>query len=417
MRWSEDSGCRAARTQRSGPRVWLVVTGLALVYALQGCEDKSASSACPSTPSTAECDPGAVSGRVELPAQFSSGRLREGSVVLQAVSTPAEAAYTTTLEGSEDRPADGGMNGPGARFLFEEVDAGLYLLRVYVQGFAIEALPVMVEVGGEVDVGTLRLVAEVEHVDIEEIEESGAIEGTARLLGGFDGKHHGIFVEVLDTPLNTQTGEAGQFRIETMAGTYDLRLSHPGYRERTVREVEVSPGETVTLSDRVELQSAPGRIRGAIALPTGVDSASILPQVVIALRDHAAALEDPEIEAIDQMAPGSDALFQFDDVEPGTYRLDVTHDGFEPGQRIVQVGGGQIVNVGTVALTTVPVVGPEGPSAIAGVARLQGVADLMHAGIRIEIRGSPYWAETTRDGQFRLEVPAGTWDLDTSSGL
>ena len=185
------------------------------------------------------------------------------------------------------------------------------------------------------------------------------------------------------TPFNTHSGETGQFRLAVAAGTYDLGFSHPGYRRVTVSAVEVGADQSTILPDVVELEGALGRIHGAVAVPPGFDGPAIWPEVTVALRDHAAALEEPEIEPLGELAPGPEGLFVFEAVAPGTYRLDVTHPDFAAAQRVVQVGGGQDMQVGTVALTAERGT-DDRASVIAGVARLQGAPDSGHARIRID---------------------------------
>ena len=62
----------------------------------------------------------------------------------------------------------------------------------------------------------------------------------------------GASVTLLDTPLSTNTSEAGEYSIEVPVGTYNVRALARGYRESTTLDVVVAQDETVTLDFALE---------------------------------------------------------------------------------------------------------------------------------------------------------------------
>ena len=97
--------------------------------------------------------------------------------------------------------------------------------------------------------------------------------------------------------------------------------------------------------------------------------------------------------------------FHFGDVEPGGYTVRVAVRGFALYEKIIEVSLDSVVDLGEVELALVQ------RAAISGRAMLAGAAVGEHQGIVVQALRTPFFTLTTDDGQFRLPVAAGRYEL------
>ena len=83
--------------------------------------------------------------------------------------------------------------------------------------------------------------------------------------------------------------------------------------------------------------------------------------------------------------------------------------GFVTATHFLQLTPGGTVDVGRIELELVPGDDQLGPTSYTGEARLGGVVDEeAHGGIQVEAVGTPFVAQTNREGRFRIEVLPGS---------
>ena len=149
-------------------------------------------------------------------------------------------------------------------------------------------------------------------------------------------------------------------------------------------------------------QQAPGTVRGrlraTVSLPPGFDEPDRLGRVAVELRP----LEGDEV--LRSASPGANGRCILDDVPLGSGRLVASLEGFVPVSRFVDVGPGESVDAGLLALTLPATRGLE-PTELTGTAYLGGVlVEDGHGGILVEALGTPFATVTTTHGRFRLPV-------------
>jgi uncharacterized protein YjbI with pentapeptide repeats len=330
--------------------------------------------------------PGRVGGQVRLAGFDDPVRLQ--GVEIAVWSGDADGAAPPTARTSPD--------GSGA-FLLDGLGAGDHRLEFRAEGFVPERREVVLPVGGALDLGIVSLFPP-ERAD--EPEFFGALEGRALLLGAAEGAHGGTRVEAVGTPYFTETTAAGQYRLTLPAGRVTLTFTRRGYGQASSEAVRVEAGATAAVPE-VVLVGQPGVVRGRVSLP-GLDDPARLRAVQVTLN-----LEDapPGAEPLQQGAPGADGRFVFAGVAAGRFEVRATLEGFGPEVRSVALEVGEDADVGLMALT------PLAPGWAEGTATLERAAGAVHAGITVEAAGTGYSAQTTAAGRYRLELPAGTWDL------
>jgi hypothetical protein len=196
---------------------------------------------------------------------------------------PPHVAHVVALTAdapSADGAGDAGaISGPGGAFVFESVPAGRYRVRVRVPTFSVPAAEADVGIGAQVDVGTLYAT----------LNGNSVIEGVITLDPPRPEGAAGVTIEVVNTPLTTQTNSAGAYRLAVGAGTHDLRVTGPsGYRPDSIIGVRVDEGQTVS-APALTLRGQPARVRGLVRVET-LDPA-LLSQVSLSLQ----SLDNPEV--------------------------------------------------------------------------------------------------------------------------
>ncbi|MCP3168500.1 carboxypeptidase-like regulatory domain-containing protein [Myxococcus qinghaiensis] len=139
---------------------------------------------------------------------------------------------------------------------------------------------------------------------------------------------------VNDTPFQD---EAGAFRLLVEApGVMWLTLDVPGLT-RTVREVQVEPGQDVDLGDLV--LEAGRRVRGRVVdATTSAPVAGARVSVRLTRPARVAGSEGGGVPELASIQTDPSGTFEFESVESGPLSLDVAHSGYLPLQQ--QLGSG-----------------------------------------------------------------------------
>ncbi len=106
---------------------------------------------------------------------------------------------------------------------------------------------------------------------------------------------------------------------------------------------------------------------------------------------------------------GVDGAFSFEDVPADAYALRLRSEAFLIAPRTIVVDLAAQLDLGIVE------VAEGGLGVVTGIARRAGAGELGHQGIAVELLGSPAVHVTGPDGAFRLEAPAGRYDLRASA--
>lgn len=353
-----------------------------LTLALWACSEVPATNPHdPEAPASARA-PGVVTGSLAPPAGYSLDRLADAAVELRRLSDPTDVAFDATIDGE-------------GRFTLEGVVPGTYEVTVRVVGMRAPPANVEVPIDGRVDLGLLQL----------EAVTDAFVTGVARRAGVAAGDQQGIFVQALGTPDNATTGDDGRFLLQVTPGTHTLRATAPGYAPVERANVEVAAGETVDLSDMpLELDGAPGRLRGVVKLAPGFDADAI------GNTTHVRVFAGEESDPHATLEPsGEEAAFQFE-LAAGTWRLEIERRGFQTDTRTLDLTPGADDDIGVVTLF------PLGQSrgVFTGRAELAGQPEGEHGGTRVEVVGTPYVALTTADGRYQLAVLSGRYGLKFS---
>ena len=285
------------------------------------------------------------------------------------------------------------------RFEFAGLQPGFYRLTARAEGFFAPEITAQLPAGRDVDAGQLLLIAQVGG------QTSSAIEGMALLQGAAADGNGGIRVESQGSPFSVQTTSDGRFHLTVPATRHDLVFSFPGYATVVLPGVRVEAGATVVLPDPVVLAGQPGTVRGSVSLEDGFGVAGDLAAVDLAL--FAGDAEAPARQG----NPDATGVFSLDGLPAGSYRLTASLDLYETETRLLDVPVGGTVDVPEISLRSRPADGT-----LTGSAHVQGGAVGTHGGSRVEVIGTPWWTETTADGQWRLTVPAraGDYTLEVS---
>ncbi len=295
--------------------------------------------------------PGRVIGQIRLPEGVDPDKMQEVVLTVTDVAGAGEPRVGTPA-------ADG-------RFDFE-VPPSSYAVEVALGGFLPRSAAADVAPGEVENVGVVRLVPDLGS------DRATFISGAARLdCGAEDCDHGGIRVEAAGWPFVTQTNRTGEFLLEVVEDTFELRFTFAGNREQVVRGVRVQAGETVVLPEEspVLLPFVPGSIVGRaerVAFDGGrLPAATATVSASIGDGDPVAAPLDPE------------GRFGLQDLRAGLYTLRVDLDRHLPVVRAVQVIPGGRVDLG--ALTLEPPRGGLGgrvaPSAPGTLVVVRGAAD------------------------------------------
>lgn len=172
-----------------------------------------------------------TTGTVEGFVQYEGGFHTDLSGV--NIELRSQLAYQTTT----------GQNG---LFRVSNVNPGVYILKAGIEGYeSYELLGVQVKPGETVRVPPIVLQASNRTLG-EEDELESQLAGTARLSGKPD--HAGIAVKIVGSPLTTSTDPNGAYLFSHVpSGAYELSFSYPGYKDETLKDIQIVAGQSLTL--------------------------------------------------------------------------------------------------------------------------------------------------------------------------
>ena len=160
-------------------------------------------------------------------------------------------------------------------------------------------------------------------------------------------------------------------------------------------------------------QQAPATVSGAIRLydenhPEAVFDAERLSTGAIFLVTAGAAVD---VQA--QQAPDSKGAFLFENVPSGDYVVRAHVDGFQDVERPFHLEIGLDYKLGELALPAIS--NAESVGYLVGKAQRSDAPAGGHGGIRVQVLGTPWQAETDDDGAYRVAVSPGLYNLSFAS--
>lgn len=326
--------------------------------------------------------PGSLEGTVGLPEGFDTeGVLLTVSVIVRRDGEVEDAGVGTPT--------------PEGRILFEGLPAGSYRIFLRLPGFVEGQASAVVPLGERVSFG---------HVTLQPAASDTALVGEAQLQGADN--HGGITVSTDGLPYQASTTPEGRYRLAVPArpdGSYRLTFQKAGYGNGHAVVSPVPAGE-VTVAETPILVGQPGRISGLVELDDRFADPGLMPRVSIRLE----RLEDGVRQRVAQTVPDADGVFVFDALDPATYYLFAVLEGFVDARAVLPLAVGEDVMAPVLYLT------PDAASqaaTIVGRVEREGRGPGEHGGIRVEAALSGYVALTSADGDFELNVVAGTYTL------
>lgn len=176
----------------------------------------------------------------------------------------------------------------------------------------------------------------------------GTIVGRARLQGAAERTHAGIRVEAVGSRSTTFTGDDGTFRLDAAAGLHNLTFSFRGFGVTPYPGVRVELGAETTLPHEIVLNARPGRVRVTITLSEGFEAPDRLGDAHVRLVAVDAAPDaDASYVGVPHELPGH---VLFEEVLPGTWRLEASLDGFAGTSMRVALEPGEDYDAGRVVL-------------------------------------------------------------------
>jgi len=185
---------------------------------------------------------------------------------------------------------------------------------------------------------------------------SGELAGLAMLAdGGTDG-HAGILVYLGGTSFSARTDQAGAYRIAGIPrGHYSVMAEKQGYQTVSLGRAEVDPAVhtaqnplviPTAILERADTATTPpsvagqlGAIRGALVVLGATSGEGV----------RVAVEGTPMVTVTDEAG-----LYQFVNVEPGSYVLEMTKPGYRRQQVAVRVAAGQVAEAREVVLEAEP---------------------------------------------------------------
>lgn len=308
---------------------------------------------------------GTISGKVYL----------EGSEVYSGITVTAINTADSSIKYSSTTLADGSFD-----ILQIDIE-GNYQLVVSKEGYVTDSYTMTsVKLGG---------ISKIEDIVLKSVQAT--VSGNIILEGA--ASHEGVMLLLQNNEHSYQgtTDMQGAFSISgVVPGTYTLLASKGGYSSKETVSFTVVPSENKVLDN--------------IILPIGIRS--ITGSVVLELAtDHSGALVTAtnlnESSLIYSAITNSNGDFSFAGMKPGEYMISISKTGY----RSVTLETVNVVESNSITLDSVDVKIAKGY--ISGIAKLEGWTD--YSGIKVELLGTDYAAETDSDGTYTFEVPSGNY--------
>jgi hypothetical protein len=185
---------------------------------------------------------------------------------------------------------------------------------------------------------------------------------------------------------SSETGRAGRYSTSVPAGTYDVKFTRHGYEELVKAAVVVTGPSTILGATMTQLPVLTGKVTGAGGVPLSCVKVQVLSgSTVVAHGETGRA--------------GAYSVF----VPTGTYDVKFTRSGYEDLLKAAVVVTAPSTTLDA-ALTQLPVL--SGKVTNADGFALRGVKIEVLTGSTVVARAETGWL-----GQYRVFVPAGTYDV------
>jgi len=291
-------------------------------------------------------------------------------------------------------------------YRIEGLPAGRYTLAVSGAGFA--------NATQSVDAVEGRTVRQDFALTDDDASNTGDISGRVTLAGG--GAAVGVTLRVTAGPSTGQsatTDAQGEYTLSGLPeGTYSLRITRAGSRERTETGVEVTAGETTTLNVALEGVVNGGTLEGTVRNTSGATLSGILVEV---LRG---------VNSLGSVTTASTGRYTIPNLEPGGYTIQFSGADYRTAvSQGVQIREGARTTL-DVRLTRQT----QRPGRIQGLVRdaagrsvqnvdveLQGPTGLRTT--RTDATGGFEFAELTPGTGYSVRVSGAGLDADVRSGL
>jgi hypothetical protein len=303
-------------------------------------------------------------------------------VVVATPTLPTSAGLAVTLAQAAGAAREVSTGTAGA-FLFENLTPGSYLLTCAPTGFVSFTVAVTLVQGQVLDLGTIPL-SPLSGAD------ASAFTGRVTLEAGAD--LGGTLVEAAGRGFTTVTDSAGNYRLQVVAGTYDLRFSRAGFVTQAAPGQVVARGEARALGT-VTLLANPARLSGHVdgERPDGTRGP---------LENAVVTLEGTSITGLTN-AQGD---FTLTAVPQGSYLLRVALAGYvSASEAVLNVVGGELRTLPD------PVFLPLARGRVVGRVALAGTTDA--SGAVVSLTGSGIAVVTGADGAFGFDALVGQWAL------
>ena len=180
-------------------------------------------------------------------------------------------------------------------------------------------------------------------ISVGQDKSLGTIKGKVRVETGTPG---GVTVVVRRGEAEVtrvQTDKNGDFVVSRLTpGKYGLTFRKPGLSIGSLEDIEVKPGKTRSLGDRLILTID----EGSIAFVSGSVFTAEGRSVANAKVELSRILEDGTVKKIDGRITTETGSFKFRlSPEPGKYRVSVKRDGSEPVTKDVDVDGAAVYRI------------------------------------------------------------------------
>ena len=308
---------------------------------------------------------GTISGKVYL----------EGSEVYSGITVTAINTADSSIKYSSTTLADGSFD-------ILQIDiAGNYQLVVSKEGYVTDSYTMTsVKLGG---------ISKIEDIVLKSVQAT--VSGNIILEGA--ASHEGVMLLLQNKEHSYQgtTDMQGAFSISgVVPGIYTLLASKGGYSSKETVSFTVVPSENKVL-DNIILPIGIRSINGRVVLELATDYSGAL----------VTATNLNESTLIYSAITNSNGDFSSAGMKPGEYMISISKTGY----RSVTLETVNVVESSSITLDYVDVKIAKGY--ISGIAKLEGWTD--YSGIKVELLGTDYVAETDSDGTYTFEVPSGNY--------
>ncbi|MBI3090228.1 MAG: carboxypeptidase regulatory-like domain-containing protein [Candidatus Tectomicrobia bacterium] len=246
----------------------------------------------------------------ETPPPAPTGALA-GTITAGATNAPVQGAVVTLPEAGVATRTDA-----AGSFRFSDLSPGTVSLSVAASGF---------EVGQASGLTISADATTTRNLQLTELRRSGGISGTVRARDG--AAVAGASVRIPGASFSAASDSAGAYSIAGLSpGTVELTVNAPGYREATVRGVEIRADATVTAD--ATLEPLPATLRGTVVQAR---SGEALAGALVRSADGAIEVRTDELGA-----------FQLSDLAVGTLRLEISATGFRTVEQEVTTSRGEV---------------------------------------------------------------------------